>query len=146
MNRKTVNIYKVTRECGVRLVASREHSPASRRPFDCFCKPTVREIGQRWGEGHLRLVLMLMTGTRANARGLYADMMKAVARLLAGNPDLIRRPSLVDEFNTIDLGRLRSQAKAMRCGVPTSDVLLVLLSVKFKAVASGEAIETGEEA
>lgn len=146
MIRQRVNIHKVTRECGVRLVAAREHSPASRRPGECFCKPTVREIGQRWGEGHLRLVLMLMTGTRANARELYADMMKAVARLLAGNPDLVRRPSLVDEFNDIDLGRLRRQAKAMRCGVPTSDVLLVLLSVKFKAVDSGQTIETGEAA
>jgi hypothetical protein len=48
---------------------------------------------------------MLMTGTRVNAREIYAEMMKAVALLLAGNPDPIRRPSLVDEFNTIDLGR-----------------------------------------
>lgn len=145
MNRRTVNIYKVTRECGVRLAAAREHSTASRRPFDCFCKPTVREIGQRWGEGHLRLVLMLMTGTRVNARELYADMMKAVARLLAGNPDLIRRPSLVDEFNSIDLGKLRRQAKAMGCGVPTSDVLLVLLNMRLCSDTSPNAL-TGEAA
>lgn len=138
MNRHTLNIYKVTRDCGVRLVAAREHSPASRRPGECFCKPTVREIGQRWGEGHLRLVLMLMTGTRCNARELYADMMKAVARLLASNPEFIRRPSLVDDFNRTDLGKLRRQAKAMRCGVPMSDVLLVLLTVKFKAVDHGD--------
>lgn len=146
MNRKAVNIYKVTRDCGVRLVAAREHSAASRRPGECFCKPTVREIGNRWGEGHLRLVLMLMTGTKANARELYADVLKAVARLLAANPELIRRPSLVDDFNKTDLGRLRCQAKAMRCGVPMSDVLLVLLTVRFKTIDNGDAERTGEAA
>lgn len=141
-----VNIYKVARECGVRLLEAREHSPASRRPFECYCKPTVREIGQRYGEDHLRLVFMLMTGTRRNARELYADMMKAVSRLLLGHPDLVRRPSLVDDFNKVDLGMLRRGAKSMKCGVPTSDVLLVLLSVRFKPIA-GDIVEmTGEAA
>lgn len=146
MNEHRVNIFKVARECGVRLVTAEKHSPASRRPGECFCKPTIREIGQRWGEGHLRLVLMLMTGTVPNSRQLYADVLKAVARLFAGNPHLLRRSSLVDDFNDTDLGRLRRQAKAMNCGVPTSDVLLVLLSVKFRVSGDAEAITTGEAA
>lgn len=108
---KRVNIFNVVRDCGVRLLAAREHSPASRRPGECFCKPTVREIGQRWGEGHLRLTLRLMAGTRANARELYADMLKAMARLLARNPDLIRRQSFVDEFNNTDLGELPAKQR-----------------------------------
>ncbi len=140
-----VNTYQIARECGVRLIEAREHSPASRRPFECYCKPSVRDIGQRYGAGHLRLVFMLMTGTRQNARELYADMIKAVSRLLVNHPDLVRRPSLVDDFNAIDLGRLRRQVRSMKCGVPTSDALLVLLSVKFKP-AEGHAETTGEAA
>lgn len=136
MSRSPINIYRVARECGVKLMDAREHSPASRRPGACYCKPTIREIGARQGEAHLRLVLMLMTGTKTNARELYADLVKAVSRLLAQHPELVRRPSLVSEFNAIDLGRLRRQARMMNCGVPMADVLTVLLSVKLRPIDS----------
>jgi len=135
------DIYRVTRECNVRLMDAHLHSSASRRPFECYCKPTVREIGTRHGEGHLRLVLQLMTGTRQNARELYADMLKAVSRLIAGNPDLINRKTLVADFDSINLGSLRRKAKAMRCGIPASDVLLVLISVKFFQPVQGDLLE-----
>lgn len=125
------NIFRVAREVGVRLVASKKHSPSSRRPFQCFCKPTIREIGQRWGEEHLRLTLMLVTGTRHNANHLFADVLKAVARLLANNPELIKRPSLVDDFNALDFGQLRRQARGLRSGVATVDVLVILLTLRF---------------
>ncbi|UIK05024.1 hypothetical protein [Neorhizobium galegae] len=138
MKRHSVNIYKIARECGVRLRDASEHSTASRRPGDCFCKPTIREIGDNHGEAHLRLVLMLLTGDRANARELYADMIKAVSRLLAQHPDLVRRPSLVDELNAIDLGSMRRAAKDLKSGVPTSDVLLVMLSLRLMVPAMGE--------
>ncbi|KRB51799.1 hypothetical protein ASE04_09720 [Rhizobium sp. Root708] len=146
MSRSTVNIYKIARECGVRLQDARQHSPASRRPFDCFCKPTVREIGERFGEGHLRLVFNLICGSKQNGRELYADVMKAVSRLIAKHPELIRRPSLVDDFNAFDLGAMRRGAKNMRCDVPTSDVLLVLLSIRFGLVTDNELNLAGEAA
>ena len=80
---------------------------------------------------HLRLTLLLLTGTKNNARNLFADVLRAVARLLANNPDLVRRSSLVDDFNAIDIGQLRHQARGMRSGVPTTDVLVVLLTLRF---------------
>jgi hypothetical protein len=101
----------------------------------------VREIGARHGEGHLRLVLQLMTGTRQNARELHADMLKAVSRLLAQNPDLINRRILVADFDSINLDSLRRKAKAMRCGTLASDVLLVLISVKFYQPVQGDMFE-----
>lgn len=58
-------------------------------------------------------------------------MLKAVARLLAKNPDLARRSSLVGDFNAIDIGQLRHQAREMCSGVPTTDVLVVLLTLRF---------------
>ncbi|MCK8779066.1 hypothetical protein M0654_03610 [Rhizobium sp. NTR19] len=131
MRRHRVNIYKITRECGVRLRDASEHSPASRRPGDCFCKPTIREIGESHGEAHLRLVLMLLTGDRSNARELYADVLKAVSRLLAKHPELVRRPTLIDEFNALNIHRLRRQAKAMNCDTAMSDVLHVMLTLTF---------------
>lgn len=131
MKRHRVNIYKIARECGVRLKDASEHSPASRRPGDCFCKPTVREIGEQHGEAHLRLVFMLMTGNRENARELYADVLKAVSRLMARHPDLVRRPALIADFNALNIHRLRRQAKAMKCDTAMSDVLHVMLTLTF---------------
>lgn len=89
MNRP-INIHKIARECGVILRDWQHHSPTSRRARECFCKPTLREIGRRYGEEHLRLVLMLVTGNKRNAGELYADVLKAVSRLLLANPELVR--------------------------------------------------------
>jgi hypothetical protein len=135
------DIYRVARQCGVILREGFEHSPTSRKPRECFCKPTLREIGQEHGEDHLRLVLMLMTGTKVNAAELYADMIKAVSSVLARKPDLTRRPSLVDDFNAVDLGEMRRQARAMNCPVATTDVIRVLLSIKFYEPLQGDLLE-----
>jgi hypothetical protein len=135
------DIWKVARECGVILREGHEHSPTSRKPRECFCKPTLREIGQDQGEDHLRLVLMLMTGTKINSAELYADMIKAVSSVLVRKPDLMRRSSLVEDFNAIDLGDLRRKAKAMNAPVATTDVLRVLLTLRFFEPLQGDLIE-----
>jgi len=123
------DIHKIARQCGVILRDGREHSPTSRKPRECFCKPTLREIGREHGEEHLKLVLMLMTGDEHNARELYADMVKAVSSVLARHPDLLKRPSLVDEFNAIDLGSLRRAARRIDVSVSRTDALKVLLTI-----------------
>jgi len=125
------NIHKVARECGVILLDWQHHSPTSRKARECYCKPTLREIGRRYGEEHLRLVLMLVTGNKRNAGELFADVLKAVSRLLIANPELVRRPSLVSDFDAIDLGALRRDAKAMKYGMATSDEILVALRMQF---------------
>lgn len=132
------DIYRVARQCGVILRDAHDHSPTSRKPRECFCKPTLREIGRAHGEDHLRLVLMLMTGTRNNSAELYADMIRAVSSVLIRRPDLVRRPTLVDEFNALDLGALRRRAKQMNCPVATTDVLRVLLSLRFFQPEQGD--------
>lgn len=141
MKQHPCDLWKVARECGVILREGHEHSPTSRRPRECFCKPTLREIGQDHGEDHLRLVLMLMTGTKANSAELYADMIKAVSSVLLRKPELMRRPTLVDDFNAIELGELRRKAKAMNCPVATTDVLRVLLTLRFFEPLQGDLIE-----
>lgn len=135
------DIYKVARQCGVILRASCDHSPTSRKPRECFCKPTLREIGREHGEDHLRLVLQLMVGTVPNSRELFADMIKAVSSVLVRNPELVRRRTLLDDFDAIDLGSLRRKAKAMNCGMPTTHVLRVLISVKFYQPIQGDLLD-----
>lgn len=141
MARHHCDIYKVARQCGVILRASCDHSPTSRKPRECFCKPTLREIGREHGEDHLRLVLQLMVGTVANSRELFADMIKAVSSVMVRNPELVRRRTLLDDFDAIDLGSLRRKAKAMNCGMPTTHVLRVLISVRFYQPIQGDLLD-----
>lgn len=96
-----------------------------------FCKATLRDIGREHGEDHLRLVFMLMTGTPTNAAELYSDMIRAVSALVINMPGIEKRSTLVADFDRIDLGSLRRQARSMRCGIPTSHVLRVLLRARF---------------
>lgn len=140
------DIYRVARQCGVKLFDGHLHSPTSRKPFECYCKPTVREIGRVHGEDHLKLVFMLMTGTRANAAELYADMIKAVSTLLIENPDLVKSPSLTSDFDAIDLGSLRRKTKAMRLPVENWKALLVLISVRFYRPIQGDLLDMIGEA
>lgn len=140
------DIYKIARQCGVKLFDGAKHSPTSRRPYECFCKPTVREIGQSHGEAHLKLVFMLMTGTRVNALELYADMMKAVSAILIENPDLVKSPSLTRDFDAIDLGSLRRKVKAMRMPVENWKALYVLISVRFYKPIQGDLLDMIGEA
>lgn len=83
-------------------------------------------------------MLMLMTGTRNNSAELYADMIRAVSSVLVRRPDLMKRPTLVAEFNALDLGALRRRAKQMNCPVATTDVLRVLLSLRFYQPDQGD--------
>lgn len=145
IRRTRCDIYKVARQCGVVLLNSNLHSPTSRKPFECYCKPTVREIGAN-GEDHLRLVFMLMTGTRTNASELYADMIRAVSSILLRNPDLQKSKTLVSDFDRIDLGSLRRKAKAMNCGIPTTHVLRVLIGIKFYQPVQGDLLDMIGEA
>lgn len=146
MTEHACDIYKVARQCGVKLFDGHLHSPTSRRPFECFCKPTVREIGKAHGEDHLRLVFMLMTGTKPNAAELYADMIKAVSTLLVERPELIKSATLTTDFNDIDLGSLRRKTKAMRLPVENWKALLVLIFVRFFRPAQGDLWDIMEQA
>ncbi|WP_143241419.1 hypothetical protein [Agrobacterium tumefaciens] len=72
-----------------------------------------------------------MTGTKQNAACLYGDLMKAVARILHEDQALMRRPSLVSDFDAMDLAGIRKQAQAMKCGVPLTERAGVLISLQL---------------
>ncbi|WP_421445720.1 hypothetical protein [Agrobacterium tumefaciens] len=127
--RSTFNTHKIAQECGVKLLAPKEHTGPLNRPGECFCRATVKWIGTTYGPDHLRLVLNLMTGTKQNAACLYGDLMRAIARILHDDQALMRRPSLVSDFDAMDLGDIRRRAQAMKCGVPLTERAGVLISL-----------------
>ncbi|CVI14878.1 conserved hypothetical protein [Agrobacterium fabacearum CFBP 5771] len=129
--RSAFNTHKLAEECGIKLRAPKAHTGPTNRPGECFCKATVKWIGTTYGPDHLRLVFRLMTGTKQNAACLYGDLMKAVARILHEDQALMRRPSLVSDFDAMDLAGIRKQAQAMKCGVPLTERAGVLISLQL---------------
>lgn len=127
MSKVPCNIHKVARSAGVYLFDSAGHSPMGRKPRQCFCKPTLKEIGTTHGEDHLRFVLMLICGDKENSKHIYADVIKAVSNILIARPELIKSPSFMDDFNKMDIGAMRTYARLSPIGLPVSSVLMVMM-------------------
>lgn len=140
MARSTFNLYRIAEQCGVKITDVSKARKV-RRPGECYCKSALRWVGNEYGEGQLRLVLMLMTGTRANRTNLHSDLVKAVARLLASDPAIVRRPRLIDEFNAIDLGQIRNQAISVRSEASLADVNTILLRLHFNRLTEDDSDE-----
>jgi hypothetical protein len=97
------DIYRVARQCGVRLHDSADNRTTGRRAGDCFCKPTLRTIGRRHGEAHLALCLRLIVET-GNGGELHAGTISAISIILQSGMVEIGA-SLFDRLDGIDLGR-----------------------------------------
>lgn len=133
------DVWKVAGQCGVRLLEPVKHRPGDRRPRDCFAKRTLKKIGQRHGEAHLALVLRLIVETDGNAGELYRETLQAISALLAADTILADRGgALFDQFDAIDLGRVRRRAKALALGVPVAQVMRVLLALQLHADGGDE--------
>ncbi|MDA4844099.1 hypothetical protein [Hoeflea poritis] len=134
--RKPCDIYKVARQCGVRLFNGARIYKKGRRPGECFSPGTLRRIGRALGEAHLALVLRLIVETDGNALELYADTLSAISSLLEHHPELIERGSeLFEAFDKIDLAALRRHAHAMECGLPPAHIMRVLLMTELSPVS-----------
>lgn len=120
------DIYRVARQCGVVLRDGHDHSPTSRRPRECFCKPAVRRIGQAHGEAHLALCFRLIVESEGNAGELYAETLAAVSMVLVSG--LVELDStLFEVFDEIDLGALRRWAHAVRGTATTPETMATAL-------------------
>jgi len=122
------DIYRIARQCGVRLYNGSNRYKGSRGDRDCFSSATLRKIASRNGAGHLALVLRLIVETKNNAAELYAETISALSALMEFDPMLAERGGeLFDLFDEIDLKSIRERARAMRSGVPVSHIMRVLI-------------------
>ncbi|MEX3008668.1 hypothetical protein [Hoeflea sp. TYP-13] len=122
------DIHKTARQCGVRLYNGARQYHKTRNAGECFSPATLRRIGRAHGEPHLALVLRLIVETEGNAAELYAETLAAVSSLLEHKPELIERgAALFDAFDNIDLCAIRRRAHAMKCGLPASHTMRILL-------------------
>lgn len=128
------DIFRVAEQCGVRLVRPDQLRFGQRRARDCYAKKTLKKIGQRHGEPHLALVLRLIVETRGNAAELYSETISSISALLVASPWLVDRGGqLFDQFDEIDLGDVRRQARALSAGIPLGHVMRVLIALRLSA-------------
>lgn len=126
MTGHSCDIYRVARQCGVILREAHDHSPTSRKPRECFCKPAVRRIGQAHGEAHLALCFRLIVESNGNGCELYADTLTAISMMLTSGyvePD----GDLFEAFDGIDLGAMRRWAHAVRGSATTPETIATAL-------------------
>ncbi|ESY21423.1 hypothetical protein [Mesorhizobium sp. LNJC394B00] len=110
-DRHPCDIHAIARTCGVTLHDSADNRSTGRKPGHCYCKPAVRDIGRRYGESHLALVLKLINST-GNGLELHAATLQAVSYLVRIEVMPIGS-GLFEALDRIDLGHVRRLAKAM---------------------------------
>lgn len=133
------DIYRVSRQCGVILREAHDHSPTSRKPRECFCKPTVRRIGRAHGEAHLAMCFRLIVESEGNAEELYAETLAAVSLVLASGL-VAMTGALFEAFDRIDLGELRRWAHAARGSATTPEAMAAVLLWKLARPSTAERI------
>lgn len=134
MLKRTCDIYRVARQCGVVLRDSKDHSPTSIRPRNCYCKPTIRAIGQAHGEEHLAIVLRLIVETDGNNTELHAATIKAVSAVV--DSGLVEvGSSLFDALDGISLANMRRWASAAR-GVGSASIADTMAAALLWELAS----------
>lgn len=121
----SLDLYRVARQCGVRLVDQDGNRSSGRTPGLCSAKATARAIGRAHGEAHLGLCFRLMTET-GNGLAVYADTLTAISRVLLSGLVTIDG-ALFDAFDEIDLEQLRIWAQAVRGSASSSETIATAL-------------------
>lgn len=134
------NIHRVARQCGVILRDAHEHSPTSIRPRHCFCKRTVKAIGDERGEAHLALVLRLIVESDGNAAELHAATLKAVSSVV-GSEMIVANGALFEAFDRVDLRTLRLWAQAARGVGSTASVADTMAAALLWQIASPQHLQ-----
>ncbi len=137
--KSSCDIFAVAAKCGVKLRSVEQRYAGPLRPRDCFCRRTLKRVGQQFGEGHLALTLRLIVETKGNADQLYQETITGIAALLDRHPQLIERGlKLFDDFDHIDLGRIRRHASALCIGGRMQETIAVLLALQLLAPPDAE--------
>lgn len=129
MDRERCDIFRVADRCNIRLFDRRLHSPRGRKARECYCKPTLRRIGRRYGEIHLIQTIRLIVET-GNATELYAETISAVSAVVASGLVQVDG-ALFDAFDKINLGELRLWASVVKPGCSTGETMAAVLLHRF---------------
>jgi len=110
-------------QLGIAILPTRRR----RGRWDTHARQSLRQIARNRGEGHLSIVLKCIKARPENAMELWSETILAVSDLLTAFPELeARGGALLDQFEALDLGALRLQAKVCTAGgVSTRQALFV---------------------
>lgn len=131
------DIHDVIRPLGIKLYDGARFLPQGRAKA-CFCRRTLRKILNEHGEGHLKLVLSLISESENNCTELYSETISAVSGLVAAFPDEINSMRNLHEwFDDLDLHEMRYKARSYRTK-PIHIVLQTMLIEYFELPLFGD--------
>ncbi len=142
------DVFKVAGQCGVKILKPALHGAMAGRGKVCFCPKTLKKIGQRHGEDHLRLVLRLIADSTGpgNAAALQMETISAVSHVVQSGLVEVHAGLL----DNIDLGRLRTWCQFLKpklCSTTEAmaTALLWQLASPEKIIPEPSAEETAAE-
>lgn len=112
-------------QLGIKVIPPRIH----RLAWQTHARQSLRSIMAARGEGHLSIVLKCIKARPENAMELWSETIKATSDVLAAYPELeARGAALLDQFEGLDLARMRLRAKQVAVGrMAAHEALAVLL-------------------
>jgi hypothetical protein len=113
---------------------------AARRGASQSCaSQTMRRILDEHGEGHLILVLRSIVETGNNRGELVAPTIWAISDLIRAHPSWVAKGlGWLEALDRVDLGELRSQAKANRRAVAPRRALATMLYQQLRPIFEPE--------
>jgi len=118
------SIPKLCAELGIEIVPTK----ATRGPFQTSAAKVMKAIGRQHGEGHLTLVLRVITESEHNASELNQFAICGVSDVLLAHPEWANAGlRLLEAFDQISLADLRDQARANRDAAPQREAMATMI-------------------
>lgn len=108
------------------------HRNAYREPMDTHAAETMQRIMDRYGDGHLVMVLRSIAETVNNKRELVAPTLWAVSDTINAHPDWAASTDFLDALDAIDLGIVRQIAKENRHGSPLRHAINTMIYLHLR--------------
>lgn len=123
---------QICREYGIEIV-----SPIKRRPFvpmQTAAGSTLEKILRKVGEDHLRDVLTVLTESENNRHMLNAPVIKAVSKIMEGNPTWYERDAttFLEVMDRVDMAMIYEKARANIGVTKAHDTIAVMLLAELR--------------
>ena len=108
------------------------HRNAYREPMDTHAADTMQRLLDRYGEGHLVMVLRSIAETVNNKRELVAPTLWAISDTIKAHPEWASSTEFLDAVDAIDLGGVRQIAKENRRGAPLRHAINTMIYLHLR--------------
>lgn len=107
----------------------------TRGPMRLRCPRVLAGLLEKYGEGHVILVLRTIAETGSNSVALHSQIILAVSDIIRAHPTWAARGlAWLEAFDDIDLLAMATAAKANRKAVPVRQAVAAILFERLRSV------------